>query len=472
MKKKKVILSVIIALLVLVLMFLSYTLFSSKLYFKNLSKKSDLEVFTKYKEENVEACYGNKFTCHKVKYTTKGTVNYKKIGLYKVSYNINYRNKKLSKIKEVNVIDTKKPTLKVTGVFDNVCPSGKSKDILINAKDNYDGDISNKVTYTIKDDYITYVVSDSSGNKTIKKIKIKINDSEKPTIILKGESIIYLGTSSKYIEEGYKAEDNCDGDITKNVVVSGKVDTSKAGNYTLTYSVKDNFGNSSSVKREVKVYKKNDYNPENVTGSVIYLTFDDGPGPYTAKLLDILKKYNVKATFFVTGYNNNYNDMLKREVDEGHTVALHSYSHSYGTIYTSIDDFMNDLTKIQNKVKDYAGVESKIIRFPGGSSNTVSRKYKNHIMSDLTKKVEELGFRYFDWTIASGDAGETKDTNKIISNVTGHLKPNAANVILQHDIKGFSVDAVESIIQYGLANGYTFAPLTMNSPVVHQKVNN
>ena len=208
------------------------------------------------------------------------------------------------------------------------------------------------------------------------------------------------------------------------------------------------------------------------TGNTLYLTFDDGPGAHTARLLDILKNYNVKATFFVTGYNNNYNDLLKREKEEGHTIGLHSYSHNYSLIYTSIDAYMEDLLSIQNKVKECTGEESKIIRFPGGSSNTISRKYRTHIMSDLTSKVESLGFRYFDWTIVSGDAGDTKDSNKIVSNVTGGITEDGLNVVLMHDIKPYTVDAIERIITFGLSNGYTFAPLTMDSPVVHQKVNN
>ena len=93
-------------------------------------------------------------------------------------------------------------------------------------------------------------------------------------------------------------------------------------------------------------------------------------------------------------------------------------------------------------------------------------------MSDLTSKVESLGFRYFDWTIVSGDAGDTKDSNKIVSNVTGGITEDGLNVVLMHDIKPYTVDAIERIITFGLSNGYAFAPLTMDSPVVHQKVNN
>ena len=332
--------------------------------------------------------------------------------------------------------------------------------------------VTKNVKYKIEKNKIKYRVSDSSGNMARKEFDVNIMDNEKPSLILNDESIIYLSVGAKYVEPGYVAIDNCDGNITDQVLVSGSVDTKKPGTYVLTYSVKDEEGNLSEVKRTIKVFPKNNYNPGSISNKTIYLTFDDGPGAHTARLLDILKAYNVKATFFVTGYNNNYNDLLKREKEEGHTIGLHSYTHNYGLIYSSIDAYMEDLLNIQKKVKDYTGIESKIIRFPGGSSNTISRKYRTHIMSDLTSKVESLGFRYFDWTIASGDAGETKDSNKIVSNVTKSISENGANVVLMHDIKPYTVDAVERIIAFGLSNGYTFAPLTMDSPVVHQKVNN
>ena len=93
-------------------------------------------------------------------------------------------------------------------------------------------------------------------------------------------------------------------------------------------------------------------------------------------------------------------------------------------------------------------------------------------MSRLTKAVEQRGFRYFDWNIASGDAGETTNTNKIVSNVISSLGNNSTYVVLQHDIKDYSVNAVRSIIEYGLSHGYTFRALTMQSPVVHHHINN
>lgn len=446
--------------------------FLKNIYVTDFDDYDEVEVFKDYSNKKINLCYGNKVNCKSILYKVKGSVNTKRIGTYTITYIADYNGVHFSKSKKVKVVDKEKPELSVEGSFTNVCPNGKTENVKINATDNYDGDITDKVRYKIKDNKIIYKVSDSSGNTTRKEFDVNIMDNKGPTIILNEENIIYLAVGSKYKEPGYVAIDDCDGNVTENVKVTGSVDTSKRGTYELTYSVSDEYGNETKVNRIVKVLPKNDYKPGKLGNKTIYLTFDDGPGAHTARLLDILKKYNVKATFFVTGYDNRYNDLLKREAEEGHTVGLHSYTHNYGIIYSSIDAYMEDLLKIQNKVKEYTGIESTIIRFPGGSSNTISRRYRTKIMSDLTKKVEEVGFRYFDWTIMSGDAGNTKDPNKIVENVTSGIKEDQPNVVLMHDIKSYTVDSVERIIEYGLANGYTFAPLTMDSPVIHQRVNN
>ncbi|MBR3414454.1 polysaccharide deacetylase [Candidatus Saccharibacteria bacterium] len=203
----------------------------------------------------------------------------------------------------------------------------------------------------------------------------------------------------------------------------------------------------------------------------IYLTFDDGPGPYTAKLLDILKKYNVKVTFFVTGAGDD--SLIVREANEGHTVALHTMTHNYAYVYSSIANYFDDLYQIQSRVKNLTGQTPTIIRFPGGSSNLVSAGYDggSHIMSSLVNEVSARGFTYFDWNVSSGDAGAPLSSEQIYQNVTENLKPGAS-VVLQHDIKDYSVDAVERIIEYGQKNGYTFKKLDTSSPVVHHGVNN
>ena len=204
---------------------------------------------------------------------------------------------------------------------------------------------------------------------------------------------------------------------------------------------------------------------------VIYLTFDDGPGPYTAKLLDSLKKYDVKVTFFVTGAGDDA--LIAREYNEGHTVGLHTYTHDYAYVYSSLDNFFTDLYEIQARVKNITGQTSMLTRFPGGSSNLISARYDGGIgiMSRLSEELPARGFTYFDWNISSGDAGGATTSSEVYQNVINALSPNYS-VVLQHDIKDFSVDAVEDIIKYGKANGYTFKKLDAGSFTAHHGINN
>ena len=204
----------------------------------------------------------------------------------------------------------------------------------------------------------------------------------------------------------------------------------------------------------------------------IYLTFDDGPRNGTTNvILDILKEEGVKATFFVT--NGGPDELIKREYDEGHTVALHTASHDYATVYASVDAYFNDLNIVSTRVKNITGEESKIIRFPGGSSNTVSRHYCVGIMSTLTQLVLERGYRYYDWNVSSGDAaGGTVTKEMVYSNVVNSLSRDRINVVLMHDIKPYTRDALRDIIRYGKENGYTFERITPATQMVTQRVNN
>ncbi|MBQ9108767.1 MAG: peptidoglycan-N-acetylglucosamine deacetylase, partial [Oscillospiraceae bacterium] len=117
------------------------------------------------------------------------------------------------------------------------------------------------------------------------------------------------------------------------------------------------------------------------------------------------------------------------------------------------------------------GIKTTLLRFPGGSSNGVSR-FNPGIMTRLTKLVEEKGFQYFDWHVDSQDAGGAKTADEVFQNVVNGVKNRKTSVVLQHDIRGYSVDAVERIIQWGLKNGYTFKALDENSPKAHHNVKN
>lgn len=202
---------------------------------------------------------------------------------------------------------------------------------------------------------------------------------------------------------------------------------------------------------------------------VIYLTFDDGPGKDTMRLLDILDKYNIKATFFVV--NTSYSRLIAEEYKRGHSIGIHCNTHDYYSLYESDEAYFSDFNAIYDEIEKRAGVGTDLLRFPGGSSNTVSC-FNPGIMTRLTEEVEKRGFTYFDWNVSSGDAGKTIETQQVFENVINGVKNHKYSIVLQHDKKGFSVDAVEQIIIWGLENGYTFLPLTKDSPTCHHKIAN
>ena len=314
------------------------------------------------------------------------------------------------------------------------------------------------------------------GKKTATQtIKVEVRDKKAPEITLNGDAEMTVEAGSKFSDPGYTATDNYDGDLTDNVKVSGdKVDKDKAGKYTVTYEVSDSSGNKAKATRVVSVYDPaataDTVNPGN---KIIYLTFDDGPGKYTQGLLDVLDKYNVKATFFVTNTHPDYQNMIAEEAKRGHTVAIHSASHKYNQIYTSEQAFFDDLEQMNSIIKAQTGNDASIIRFPGGSSNTVSKDYCPGIMTQLVNDVTARGLLYCDWNVSSGDANSKPiSTEQVVQNVISGVQSHNVSVVLQHDIKDFSVNAVEQIIQWGQANGYTFLPLTTSSPMSHHRVNN
>ena len=208
---------------------------------------------------------------------------------------------------------------------------------------------------------------------------------------------------------------------------------------------------------------------------VIWLTFDDGPSAnITPKILDILKKENIKATFFVINYSQSNEHLIKRIVAEGHTIGIHGYSHEYSKIYKSKETFMNNVYTLQDRIYKSTGVKSMYTRFPGGSSNTVSRKYCKGIMTELTKEMLAKGFKYYDWNISSGDAGGAKDAKAVYKNVTKNLSKKRGNMVLMHDFGGNKkgLEALPEIIKFAKKEGYTFAPIDDNTPMYAQHVNN
>lgn len=425
-------------------------------------------IFINYKQKYVEDGYSANFLGEDItnKVKVSGKVDSYKLGTYIINYFVKHGifNKKVTR--KVIVEDQSAPNIKFASVGDiYVCPGREYEEEKFQAFDNYDGDITDKVLVERTKNSITYKVTDSFGNKKEVKRNIFYKDKEKPTLVLEGSEVSYSFVGEEYQDSGYSAIDNCDGDITKKVKVTGNVNKEKAGEYILTYSVSDSNNNLAKVERKVIVSERG-------RNGTIYLTFDDGPKEGTTNvILDILKEEGIKATFFVTNGGPDY--LIKRIYDEGHTVALHTASHNYATVYSSVDAYFNDLLAVQDRVKRITGYEAKIIRFPGGSSNTISRKYQEGIMSILTTDVLKRGFRYYDWNLSSGDAeGGRHSAEEIKNNVISRLSKDRVNMILMHDIKVHTRDSLRDIIHYGKENGYTFEAITMKTEMIMQRVNN
>lgn len=202
----------------------------------------------------------------------------------------------------------------------------------------------------------------------------------------------------------------------------------------------------------------------------VYLTFDDGPSENTPDILEILRKHNVKATFFVTGREGDEAAGWYRAiVADGHTLGMHSYSHRYSTIYESLEAFEADFTKLHDYLKDVTGVESRFYRFPGGSSNQVSNTDINEFIDFLGEK----GITYYDWNVVCGDAtSQIYTADELVENVMTDVVKYKNSVVLMHDAaeKDTTVEALEILLQKLEGLGAQILPITEDAPVIHHSI--
>ena len=220
----------------------------------------------------------------------------------------------------------------------------------------------------------------------------------------------------------------------------------------------------------LKLVNQTDEDIDNLAGTEdvlkVYLTFDDGPSENTNEILDILDDYGVKATFFVVGKpEEEYKGIYQRIVNEGHTIGMHSYSHKYSEIYSSLDAFKNDFEQIQNLIYDTTGVESVYYRFPGGSSNKVS----NIDMSQYIQYVNDQGVKYFDWNVSSGDATSLAYTpDDLVENVMNDVVKYKTSVVLMHDTeaKDATVQALPKLIEELQKAGALILPIDGETTVI------
>ncbi|MCR5387677.1 MAG: polysaccharide deacetylase [Lachnospiraceae bacterium] len=220
--------------------------------------------------------------------------------------------------------------------------------------------------------------------------------------------------------------------------------------------------------RECLDYSENTLSPGEKP--VVYLTFDDGPSTNTDRILEILDRHGVKATFFVNGKENpSFQDCYGKIVEAGHTLGMHSYSHNYSEIYSSVDAFDTDFAALYELIYEKTGLRCTLYRFPGGSSNGVSKLDMNEFIDYLGEK----GMTYYDWNVMSGDAvtGHVS-AQSLADNVISGVKRYKISVVLMHDAadKDATVDALEIILNSLENMGAEVLPITDDSPVIHHKI--
>ena len=299
---------------------------------------------------------------------------------------------------------------------------------------------------------------------------VHVLPAEAPVITLNGNTTIDLKKGESYEEPGFSTVDNADGDLTGATTVTGTVDPDTIGTYAIKYEATDAAGNTGEATRIINVLT------DKTGAGVIYLTFDDGPSDtVTPQILDILKDNGIKATFFICAYDEKTTPMLQREIDEGHTIGIHGYTHDYNVAYASPEAYMENITKLDQMLQADFGYKAFTTRFLGGSSNTVSAKYCDGIMSQLVEMVPAAGFQYMDWNITSIDAnGNNLDSEGIYNSIIEGLNPAKPNVVLMHDTnqKQTTADQLQALIDYGKENGYSFEAIQKDTPQIHHTVNN
>ena len=395
------------------------------------------------------------------------------LGDYEISYRAAWLLWEGTAKRKVQVVDRTPPVIHLHTVDSQLTEIGEAYvEEGYSAEDNCDGDLTEFVEAVEENGVVTYRVSDSSGNIAVVQRQIRYVDSTAPMLILAGGTVT-VSAGDQYVEPGYTAWDNHDGDITDWVEIFSDYNQYLPGTYKMTYVVSDTGRNETVVEREIIVVPKDSWEMVLPEGKIIYLTFDDGPSEYTGKLLEILRRNEVPATFFVCEQDDM--EILSDIAAQGHTVAIHSQTHDYEKIYASVEAYLADIFYMHERIYELTGVKTNLIRFPGGSSNTISQ-FNPGIMTTLSRTVQECGFCYFDWNVDSNDAGGARTAEEVFSNVTKGIllamDQYGFAMVLQHDTREFSVDAVERIIQWGKDNGYTFLPLQENSPHMHHGINN
>ena len=225
----------------------------------------------------------------------------------------------------------------------------------------------------------------------------------------------------------------------------------------------DNLGNviiQTNNDSEIKVTTLNILPVQN-DKKIIYLTIDDGPSSnITPKMLDVLKQYNIKATFFIIGnLIPGREDILKRIYNEGHSIGLHSYTHNIKLIYKNQDIFINEMLQTSDQINKILGIRPKLLRFPGGSSK--------HLNKQFLDRLHGYNFKVYDWSISAGDGMYPNNPpDKLFENATNPKQITKTAILLMHckPNNQVSYETLPRIIEYYKNLGFEFKQLTDDSP--------
>ena len=209
-------------------------------------------------------------------------------------------------------------------------------------------------------------------------------------------------------------------------------------------------------------------NEENINREekTVFLTFDDGPSRQTEKILDILDRYQIKASFFVVSKDLTESgaEAMQRAVKDGHVIGMHSDTHDYKKIYASVEALLKDYNKVYQMIQETTGITPKFYRFPGGSYNSIGKKCINEAIPELARR----GFVYFDWNVTAEDAVGNPTASSIKMNIFHNLDQIVQPVILMHDgpCNSLTVEVLPEIIEELIKRGYSFDTLDHRKPCI------
>ena len=353
-----------------------------------------------------------------------------------------------------------------------------AKELVKNIRDDSKTEVYFQQNYTcleVETYKVVVVVEDSYGNKSEKSAYVQVQAKDEQPPIVSGLTPITLliGDEIDLKKDVIVKDDHDDSPVL--TIDDSKLNIRKIGEYEVYYHVKDQSGNEDTFIRKIEVLSQYDNREALSDGKkTCYLTFDDGPSSNTKEILEILDQYHIKATFFVTGTSPKDFHYIKEAYQKGHTIGLHTYSHDYEYIYSSLKNYISDLNKIKDVVYQQIGKNVNFIRFPGGSSNLVSKKYNDGIMTRLTKKVIDLGYQYYDWTSINGDGEGIKTVDGLKKKAIEEIGNREDIMFLMHDsgTQENTVKALPDILDYLIEQGYVFQVLDETSPTFHHHVQN